>query len=461
MKSKRKSFLGFWLIIFICWLPVFAAFYPAIVAYDINRQWSQFFVAGSGYSTHHPILHTILMGEIIRIGKDIFGDYNKAIALYALLQLIVLSGVVAYALVRLWERCTGNILRKVYVVVTLYYVLMPIYPILGVSTTKDVYFSICFLWAYVELSRFCREELKEWKNMTGLVFALVCSQLFRNNMVYGLVLLLLFAFVVSMNKKKKKKLIFALVLSLLVAKGFSWGLIYATSAEKGSIAEALSVPCQQLAKVYCEKAAELSAEVKEELYLYIPEENLCGYRPQLSDPVKDYLNTEYVKQSPMKFLRLWIRLGFRYPKEYVQAFLDNSQPLWNLADTSMVTIHDVYLETWVKKINGEQLVERNSFLPALETFYNKELEEGQILQIPVLSLLFRPAFYFWIIVVITMMFIRKGCCSESILAIYLLGYCVTLFGGPCILLRYCMNFMLCTPLLVCSWLERRKVYALQ
>lgn len=49
-----------WLILMVGWLPVLLAYYPGIFAYDASNQVTQ--VLTGSYSTHHPLLHTLLLG---------------------------------------------------------------------------------------------------------------------------------------------------------------------------------------------------------------------------------------------------------------------------------------------------------------------------------------------------------------------------------------------------------------
>ena len=137
MCNNKLCWLFVWIGISIIWFLYLLAYYPGIFSYDISAQWDQYF-GFTQYSTHHPIIHTLLMGWIIDMGKKILGDYNKGGFCYCLIQLLFFSGVVSYTIY-----CINRLIssKKIIIVTTIYFALFPVYPLLGISTTKDTYFS--------------------------------------------------------------------------------------------------------------------------------------------------------------------------------------------------------------------------------------------------------------------------------------------------------------------------------
>ena len=57
--SPKKGFLYAFLVIMLGFLIPFATYYPAIMAYDVIPQLDQ--IRSSGYTTHHPLIHTLLL----------------------------------------------------------------------------------------------------------------------------------------------------------------------------------------------------------------------------------------------------------------------------------------------------------------------------------------------------------------------------------------------------------------
>lgn len=56
----KKIYFYNLLLILLCWLPILLAYYPGIFAYDASNQVMQ--VINHDYTTHHPLVHTLLLG---------------------------------------------------------------------------------------------------------------------------------------------------------------------------------------------------------------------------------------------------------------------------------------------------------------------------------------------------------------------------------------------------------------
>ena len=441
--------LYLWLGISAMWIPYLLAYYPGIFAYDIPSQWNQYFGV-SGYNTQHPIIHTILMGWEIEVGQRIFGNYNKGVAFYCLLQLLVLSGVISYAICYV-NRLTSS--RRIIIFVILYFALFPVWPILGISTTKDTYFAVFYFMSFMALLNCCFSGIKT-NQIISAVFFLTAGLLFRNNAVHGVVLAALSLVLLMMIKQypKREGLYFVTIFffCVFISAGLFGQLKRITNASEVTIAESLSIPCQQIARVYSEKKNELTEDDQAVIFQYIPEEKLVNYRWQLSDPVKAGLNTRLVESDWKRFIALWLEFGKRYPGEYLEATLCNTLPLWYVWDESMVSVKHCYIEYSFFDFTSGKVV-KNSQFPGLEKILTNTCTKGYILEFPIVSLLFAPALYVWIIIAIGFILAKYKQYKYLVLPSFLLGYVATLMAGPCILPRYCINFIICVPvLMICT-----------
>ena len=73
--------------------------------------------------------------------------------------------------------------------------------------------------------------------------------------------------------------------------------------------EMLTVPIQQLARVYACSPSVMTQEEQETLLAFLPEEALKRYTPKLSDSVKIDFNNERYKENPSLFWKLWWSVG--------------------------------------------------------------------------------------------------------------------------------------------------------
>ena len=127
-----------WVSLFILWLPTFLAFFPGAFVYDAQDEYIQ--VAARTFTTHHPLLHELLLGVPIRAAEHFGLHANVGIACYTLFQMIVLSGIFTYFLFLL-KKWNAN---RIYRGITLLIIgLFPIYPMYAVCSAKDTLFTGC------------------------------------------------------------------------------------------------------------------------------------------------------------------------------------------------------------------------------------------------------------------------------------------------------------------------------
>ena len=442
-RRRKLSFALIFIILLCLWLPAFLAFYPGIAAYDTKFQLPQFF--GGELTTHHPLIHTLLMGKIVSLGYSLTGSYNVGMALYCFSQLFVLALVTAYGIYTLQSL---RVPRWLVLLLSSFYALFPLFPLMGISSTKDVFFAAFFMLAIILLIKMLERRSKK---MTAVLFAavLALSMLFRNNAVYAAavtLLILLLSLPVCKSRRFVLRISAAVLAAVIAAQaGFAF-LQKRTNAESGSVAEMLSVPCQQLARTYNFRYFDLTDYDLDVLTNYIRASALPNYKPTLADPIKGNLFTENFEEAPTDFFRFWAGLGARFPLVFADAFLYNTMPLWYVADRSILTVKDSYLEMDFYEMN--YLMSQDSKLPSLESFYRELMEEGRILDIPVLSLLAVMAVYTWLLFAAFLTLIAKRKYECLILALLPLTYLATLLLGPCILPRYCLAAVMCTPLVL-------------
>ena len=61
--TDRHIVLLSFVVLFLCWLPVFLAVYPGFFVYDAQDEYVQ--VASRTFSTHHPLVHVLLLGGMV------------------------------------------------------------------------------------------------------------------------------------------------------------------------------------------------------------------------------------------------------------------------------------------------------------------------------------------------------------------------------------------------------------
>ena len=436
------------IILLLGWLPVLLAYYPGIFAYDASNQVMQ--VIDNTYTTHHPLIHTILLGTFFKLGQ-LLQNNNIGVLLYSILQMGVSALMLSWSITYMIKKGLGV---KGYILLLAIYILFPVYPMMSISTTKDILFAAFSLTAVVFFMK-VSDDGDKWKSAKLLLIgggALVGMMLFRNNAVYACIIccpiLLLFL------KKKGMKHIKLVLFSVLITVGINGGMNILLQPAKGSIVEMMSVPLQQMARVGYYHEGDLEESLKDNLYYYIPSNVINNYAPNISDGVKNYVDENKIKASLFQFIKTYIKLGIKYPREYADAFACVTQGFWYIEDTSNAEIYGSgmdsrlgYMLTNYKVMPKGYEVEHNSGFPELEHILEKLFSDNKYQDIPVLSLLFSPAFYGWAMVlyIIIGLYLKSYRIVVPILILFL--YHLSLLLGPTCIIRYVYPIVICLPVL--------------
>ena len=170
--------------------------------------------------------------------------------------------------------------------------------------------------------------------------------------------------------------------------------------EKGSIREALSVPLQQLARVEANKKDELTADEYEGIHKFIMCDDIKSYyNPRLSDPIKGKLNEEYFSENKGEFIKLWLKLFVKYPKEYVESFLCNTVGYWYPETVHTVITKNIYNFEDGIVIQKQPILQIES-IEAYTNFIDAR-------NIPVITMVFSIGATVWITIILAMYCVYK------------------------------------------------------
>ena len=421
-----------WLL--LAWLPMLLAFYPGIHAYDTFSQIPDY-MAGR-FSTHHPLVHTLATGFLYELGGRL-GSYALGMLFYSVLQMLLLAGALAYALAYL---CRIGCPRGVRLALLVLFCLGPQYSLHALGCTKDIPFAALITVYAVKLYSLYRDPalLKSRGFMAGMAAVGVMMLLLRNNAPYALALLLPFAMVMIGHGARMRTAAYML-LTLALAFGAGKGLQLATHAESGLINEMLSVPAQQLSRVYAEHGQ--TDPVGYEIVEFVPYAE--RYDPWKADYVKLHLKVKRPGEL-MGFIKFWGRELFHYPIEYIDAFLDGSRGYWFLDDT-LFTRETGAIYLWFYDNLG---VEQTSLLPGLKAAMQTLFGENEYRRLPIVSMLFQPAFYTWLCLLALTAALHRRDRGVCMAALCLLTYLLTLFLGPLVGNRYSFCMMTGAPIVL-------------
>lgn len=462
---SRRWFFILWLGIFLCWIPVFLAYYPTIWAYDVGDQVPV--IRGNVVTNHHPLLHTLYLETVVRIGSKP-GDYELGMTLLSLTQMLGLSGMFSYGIeyTRRWG--SGKWCR---VILFCFFAFLPFNSILSISMTKDVLFSGCWMVCSLKLYDMIDNPEKFFHSKKKLIsFALfLCIMLsLRSNAVYAFVAAaILGIFVLQRNWRKQFALL--CLAGLFLYGGFQSCLFHIMKAEKGYSQEAFCIPMQCLVGTAI-RHQELIPEygTGQLLMEVIPRdwftENLeSSYDPHLVDPVKmRWWLIGRDEFDPVHLIKVWISYGMKYPADYLDIWGTLTLGAWYPFDETHARIYDNYeperqgyLLTDYRNVPEMAMERPASKWPGLERIYEKVATENVHQRIPVISLLFAPATYCWIMFFALFLALYQRRYQELLPLGMLFLYWGTVLMGPTVVVRYLYPVMVTMPFILCRLTIRR------
>ena len=254
--------------ILACYVPMLLITFPGSFAYDVPYQLRQ--VVTGQYSTHHPLLHTLLLGGLLQLGRHL-GDINIGAALYTGLQMVLLAGCFALTCASIARQCGARTGRRA-------------------------------------------AQLTAAAALCGALAAMM-----RNNMAYAAIVWLVL-WLPAMRKKGKAAAI-AMALALVLGLGGNAMLKAATHAVDGDMSEMLSVPIQQMVRARLLESEKLTEEEKTAIDALMPDEAWRLYDPTISDPVKFEFDTKTFRSNVGYYGGIWLSVGAKCPNVYLDALL--------------------------------------------------------------------------------------------------------------------------------------------
>lgn len=330
--SPQKTFLiCFSIFVIIDILVLFICCYPGSLTADSIDEVGQ--ILSNNYSNHHPFYYTILMWPFISIGTNLFHDINIGIALFNVLQIIILSTAFAYSISTL-QRI--GIPKKILKIVFALLLLLPYNLIFSFTIWKDVLFGAFFLIFIVTLYRYFNAirpyKQSKYLQSTLILISGVAICLFRSNALIAIIVSTIFFFILFRKRyfKLGLLLIFIVTISFILKRP----VLQYLNIKQADTIESLSIPAQQITRTLKYEKALVSEEDLSLINKIANHQDLIdAYSPITSDPVKNTIRMHktqhYIKENAIDYSLLYIRLGLQHPIQYSTAWIDQTKGYWN------------------------------------------------------------------------------------------------------------------------------------
>ena len=439
--AGRWAFLVLWIILAGVYFICYVSYYPGTFAYDAPPQTYQAY----GYdplNTHHPVLHTLFWRMCLVIGSWFSGaEQTVALVVYSLSEMLVVV-TVSMVVVAAVYKLTDNIYA--FLVSYLYYLLTPVFPIMSFSMTKDILFSCFLVLFFIMLYRSSGQSKMNKKQPVFLFLTGLLACLFRNNMIYVMLLVLLAAFIMKYAKCVKRILCMIVVTYYVIMK-----LIFPlVGVESGERSEAFPVVLTQMSGIYVNYPELLTEEEKQVLLDYIPD--AANFNRHFADYVKSSFDEELYKENSKTFWKTYLSIVKKAPLESFCIFLDLNVDYWYPnAEFPDPYSNREYIETDTQE-REVFWVDNAGRLPKVHSFYEQIAEhEHWLMQLPGIRYFYSLAFPFMSLVVCVYLIIknRRADCVLAFTA--LIGLFLTFLLGPVSNFRYIYIYYVALPLYFC------------
>lgn len=317
--------LFFLSIVFVDLVHLFLVEYPGNVSEDPFAQIAEM-VSGQ-YSNFNPFWHTILLQGALSAGYWLFGNANAAVAFFCVLQVLAVAFAFTYCLMTMYHY---GVSRTFLFCAFLVYLIMPYHIALSITIWKDVLFSagvLMTLCAFLRIVKGLNGEPR--RDYLVLVLGSILMVLCRT---FGWSVYLCFAVLAALCIRNRKKCIAMMGILAVVGWIVASPLLALLQIPGADSVEPVSIPIQQVSRVIAE-GCEISDEDAELISQVVDLDKVPElYTNWLSDPMKMEIrgkNLEFFKENLSEFASLWIRLGRKYPVQYLKAWIDQTRGYWN------------------------------------------------------------------------------------------------------------------------------------
>lgn len=435
----KHAFGKTFVILAAVYLFVLILSFPGNLCYDVIGQIEQVTVETVGFSEHHPLMHTLLVGGLVQLGEVIFGSKEIGLFVYMIVQNTMIIAALSATVSVLSKR---NVRFELLLSLILLYCISPIYTNLSSTAIKDIPFA-AFVIGYIICFALLLEAPQRVKSVKFFVVFILMQigTVFMRNNGLPLVAVCGVAGVIYLWKRYnwKERIGSILVMfagGILIAKLTIIVVATLLGATPGGKAEMFSLPMQQTARYLVYYQDELSAEERAGIEGIFGDIEIMAeaYNPDIADPVKKLFDNEAPMTAVMDYFKAW-GIGFcKHPLVYLEAF-GNHVYGWFTPGVTNALRYEVEYEA----------IEQGMLFPMAEKvmiFIYRFLD-----RMPAIGVLQNAGFYSWILILLSVFCMKKKDKTALIATMPLWVSLLVCMISPCFFLhpRYALPIIMGLP----------------
>lgn len=455
--NSKNRYLFWVLLIVAFWVPGIIISYPATACYDAWKELAEYF-GYSSFTSHHPPFFTILIGNIVTLGKTI-GNTNVGLFLISVFQSTVGVFVTAYMLFTMRKVKVQNWLENVSI---LFLILCPYFNAYNVTIIKDTLYSYGFLLFMIEifyLVYYDKNTIEIKKHSILLSISIIIMMLTRHNGKF-VVYITFFAFGIWWIRKYKNSLkkdcvyLISWFVPILIAMVISCVIIRVYHVEEvqgENIKESFSALFQQTARDVKENEADITENERyiiDKILIY--DELAERYDPKISDPVKATFRYEVTNAEVKEYIRVWGARLLKHPLTYIQATMNQNYYLLYPFTENIVIYDTIYVEAFKDVIDDLGASNNMTF----EELNGIRASAYRLLHVlPITGLMSCIAFYN----IIMLFILLFAACNKEwdmfMIAVPILISDIIVLASPVVSPRYTFPVIYAMPILITYYLK--------
>lgn len=336
-KSSILFYFIFLIILLICWLPYILSYFPGGIYSDTGSTINQA-LGIKRLNNHHPILYAFIFKIFFMIGDAFQGGTQLEVELFSIFQVVLMAMVCAYFIYWLYKK---DISKKYIILTILFFGICRLIPIYAISLWKDVPFCLALFMYIIFVADIVYYDGKNLEKVWPVIYyniLLILVSFLRNNgkyITFATTIVILIIYRKNILKHLKKFAIisiFSIIMTFVIQ-----GPVYNKLEMNTEYIENVSILFQQVFAVVA-KDGEITDEQREFINAVCPIEVIKeNYSPCIIDNVKwsGKFNNDFLLANKNKFFKVWLEIGMKHPKIYIEEYLLNTIGFWDINRATM------------------------------------------------------------------------------------------------------------------------------
>lgn len=251
--------------------------------------------------------------------------------------------------------------------------------------------------------------------------------LFRNNGIYVVLPTAIALAIVKLSAglKSMVKTGTILLIPIIICIMFDHFAVPAMGFRHGSLAEVLSIPAQQTARLMRDYPEDITDEDKEHINALFDYDNLVSlYDPDISDPVKSTYKGGNAGMH-LNYIKTWLKGLKEHPGVYIQATMNTCYPaFYPEVNNSMY---------WVNREEATEYIHLKQNNIFISTRNKLENILRVVDSLPLVGILSNPAMYVWLMIIFICEIFKKKQYNLIAAVMPFVMTAAIIIAGPCVL----------------------------